>query len=81
MLLTITLQGILEVKMFYNLKAEMARKNVRAKHLSELLCISIKSVNNKLSGRTEFTLSEIMKISKVFHDIPTFELFERKEIA
>ena len=48
--------------MFPNLRAEMARNNIKAARLAELLEISYDSIINKLNGKTDFTRSEIFKI-------------------
>ena len=48
--------------MYPNLRAEMARYNIKAASLAELLEISYDSVINKLNGKTDFTRSEIFKI-------------------
>lgn len=68
--------------MFSNLKAEMARKSVSSKALSQCLGVSEKTVNNKLSGRTEFTLSEILKInSAIFPEYKLEYLFSSGDSA
>ncbi len=62
--------------MFNNLKAELARKNMGSAELAEILGISRKSANNKLGGRTEFLLSEINTVSKIFPDCSISYLFD-----
>jgi len=48
--------------MFPNLKAEMARHNVRTKDIATVAGIAETSANNKIAGRTPFTLEEAIKI-------------------
>ena len=52
--------------MFPNLNAELARKGIKREKFAELLGISGRTAANKLCGKSEFTLSEIKNISKVF---------------
>jgi plasmid maintenance system antidote protein VapI len=52
--------------MFPNLRAEMARKNIKCITLAETLGISYDSVINKINGKTEFTRVEIFKIRDTF---------------
>jgi len=47
------------------LKYHMARSGKTQKDLGEALGISVKSVNGKILGRTEFRASEIGKISRI----------------
>lgn len=49
--------------MYYrNLMAEMARNRITKKEIMELLEISPNTYHSKMSGRTEFKLSEVEKI-------------------
>ncbi len=52
--------------MFPNLNAELARRGMKKKDFAKMLGISERTAANKLSGKSEFTLSEIRKISGVF---------------
>lgn len=52
--------------MKHNLLAEMARMGVVAKDISEALCLNEKTVRNKISGTTAFTVPEAMKIRDTF---------------
>lgn len=61
--------------MFPNLNAEMARHGLKAKELAAALSISERTVSNKLNGKTEFTLSEIKKITALFPNISIDYLF------
>lgn len=64
--------------MFPNLDAELARKNISTKELAKMIGTSEKTANNKRAGRTEFTLSEIKIIGKLFPDVSLDYLFEMK---
>ncbi len=66
--------------MFPNLRAEMARKNIKPKKLANILGISYDSIINKLNGKTDFTRSEIFKIRDTFFPGLKLEyLFETEE--
>jgi len=52
--------------MYPNLRAEMARYGVRPKDITKALDLSPKSVSNKMSCRTGFTLDEAIKIRDTF---------------
>lgn len=59
--------------MFRNLLAEMARYNVSNEDLMKTLGFnSAKTLNNKLTGRTDFTRKEMFLIKKVH--FPNFDL-------
>ncbi len=64
--------------MFPNLDAELARKNISTKDLAKMIGTSEKTANNKRAGRTEFTLSEIKKISSIFPNVSVDYLFATK---
>lgn len=51
--------------MFPNLRAEMARKRYTITRLAAELGITRKGLDNKLSGKTEFKLGEILKICEI----------------
>ena len=62
--------------MFRNLLAEMARNNFSGKDVSELIGMDYGSWRNKMRGRTEFTLGEMLNIrNKVFPDMTLDYLF------
>lgn len=66
--------------MYPNLRAEMARINLRPAVIAEALNISYDSVINKINGKTDFTRSEIFKIrNKFFPDLTLEYLFETVE--
>lgn len=52
--------------MFPNLRAEMARKNIKPANISAALNITYDSAINKLNGKTDFTRAEIFKIRDAF---------------
>lgn len=52
--------------MFNNLNAEMARKKLSIKALSENTKIGYESLKNKMSGATEFKRSEMISIKEEF---------------
>lgn len=52
--------------MFRNLLAEMAREGLDGKRVAAGIGISEKSFRNKLSGKTEFTRAEILKIRNTY---------------
>ncbi len=51
-----------------NLKAEMARYGVTEKNIQEVLECSLNTVRNKLSGVTEFSFPECIKIRNKFFE-------------
>lgn len=66
--------------MFPNLKAEMARKNIDGVTISSHLGCTPKTFSSKLTGKTEFTRSEIFQIRKEFFPNLSVEyLFSEKE--
>lgn len=48
--------------MYGNLKAEMARRDIRKTHIATVIGSTEKTVKNKLSGITEFSFFEAIKI-------------------
>lgn len=62
--------------MFPNLNAEMARRKMTIKLLSEKTGINYESLKNKMSGITEFKRSEMLLIKKEFSDCTLDYLFE-----
>jgi plasmid maintenance system antidote protein VapI len=64
-----------------NLKAEMARDNIKAKEIAEFLKVRQATVYDKLNGHFDFTVNEAFKIKRRFfpqHDIEY--LFEKEEV-
>ncbi len=63
---------------YANLRAEMARQGITVKQLAKLLGVSLKTASNRLSGKTEFTLSEALEINeKLFPDCDLSYLFDQ----
>ena len=65
--------------MFNNLNAEMARKNMTIKSLSEKTGIGYESLKNKMSGVTEFKRSEMVAIKREFPECSLDYLFKTEE--
>ena len=63
------------MRVFNNLNAEMARKKVSIKALAEATGINYESLNNKMSGTTEFKRNEMIQIKKEFPDCSLDYLF------
>lgn len=62
--------------MFPNLSAELARKKMSMKDLSENTDIGYESMKNKMKGKTEFTRAEMVRIKKEFPGCSMDYLFE-----
>lgn len=58
--------------MYHNLVHELKKKNITNKVVAELIGISEKTFYNKVSGATEFTLTEAMSINDNL--LPEFKL-------
>lgn len=56
------------------------RYKVTQKMISEKLEISVKSVNEKINGHTEFNLSEIQKIQQFYFKDLTIEYLFKREV-
>ncbi|MEW5952495.1 MAG: helix-turn-helix transcriptional regulator [Bacillota bacterium] len=52
--------------MFRNLKAEMARQGLTGKQIAVAIGISEKAFSNRMSGRTEFLMGELIAIRETF---------------
>lgn len=64
---------------FCNLNAELARHDIKNVEFANLLGITPKTLNNKLNGKTEFTLSEIKATAKLFPNVSIDYLFEEAD--
>lgn len=60
--------------MYKRLKGAMAEKGITQSKLAEQLNISLTTLNFKLNGKSEFTLSEAKELSSIF-SIPIETLF------
>ena len=65
--------------MFNNMNAEMARKKISIKALSEVTGINYESLKNKMSGATEFKRSEMIQIKKEFPECSLDYLFATED--
>lgn len=66
--------------MFPNLNAELARNRMTIKNLSDLTEIPYETLKGKMSGKTEFKLSEMISIKrKVFPNLSTDYLFQTED--
>lgn len=64
--------------MFNNLRAEIARKGWSQGALCELLGMSRTTFSMKVNGKTEFTVTEAMRIKDVLATaVPIEELFDK----
>lgn len=63
--------------MYRNLTSVLKSKNITNKQLATVLGISEKSVDNKLNGRTDFTLPEYQKTCILLKEYDGDWLFER----
>lgn len=66
--------------LFNNLRAEMTRHNVTPLMIAQAIGKTVKSVKNKMAGRTNFTISEACAIKeKFFPDMTLDYLFAKGE--
>lgn len=54
--------------MFFNILAEMARRDLTKSEMSKILDISLCTFNKKIKGSSDFTVSEIFKMQEIFND-------------
>ena len=67
---------------YMNLMAEMARNNLKKADVAESIGVADKTFNNKLSGVSDFTFTEIVAIRDTFFPRLTLDyLFEKKQAA
>ena len=60
------------------LEAELSRRGIKKKDVAKELGISNKCMSNKMTGKTELTLSEILSIQKIIPDVTIDELFSHE---
>lgn len=65
--------------MYPNLEQAMNRKHITHKMLAAILGVSSKTLQNKMQGRTDFTLPEAQTILELFPQYKLSYLFERNE--
>lgn len=65
---------------YSNLKAEMARVEIKQRHIADVLGISVKSVSDRLRGKQKFKVHEAIKIRDSYFTDKTIDyLFSDKE--
>ena len=62
--------------MFFNLRAEMARKHINQLEIAVVLGISVKSVSNKMNGKSEFTRKEMFLMHSFILYVQTFRIIK-----
>lgn len=62
--------------MFTNLRSALQSKNISLVAYSRLLGITEKSIQNKMNGTTEFTLSEVQQTISLFPEYRLEYLFD-----
>jgi len=67
--------------MSVNLKAEMARRGITTKKLSELTGIPARTLSCKIKGASEWKWSEMQLVQDVFPDCELRYLFETKKAS
>lgn len=66
--------------MYPNLRAEMARQNIKGNDIASLLNVTKNTASWKLRGKTDFTRSEIFKIKDgLFPNLSLEYLFTSEE--
>ena len=65
--------------MYSNLKAEMARKDITIKEIAEKMEKQPNTISAKITGKTDFTLSECLKIKTILQvEMPLEDLFSEE---
>ena len=64
--------------MYHNLKAEIVRKGLKLQDIADKLSISKNTLNRRISGKSDFTFSEVIKIMEFFPGLSADYLFQRK---
>lgn len=65
--------------MFENLRRELKNKNISMVAFAKILGCTEKSVQNKLNGVTEFTLSEVRTILEMFPQFRLGYIFDEQD--
>lgn len=72
----------MSAKMFPNLRAELARKNLNLGNFAKIIGMAEPSINKKMNGRHEFKLDEMLNIKKCLGvDMPLDELFKKYDTS
>lgn len=61
--------------MFNRLKGLMVENNITQLQMAQIIDLNPSTLNFKLNGKSEFTLSEAMKISSIFNNKSIEEIF------
>ena len=64
---------------FPNLEAEISKNGVKKKDIATALGIQPRTLSLKMTGKTEFLLSEALYIHSLFPSVPVEKLFERRK--
>ena len=64
---------------FPNLEAEISKNGVKKKDIATALGINTRTLSLKMTGKTEFLLSEALYIHSLFPRVPVEELFSHAE--
>jgi plasmid maintenance system antidote protein VapI len=67
--------------MYPNLEQVMMKANITHKALAAILGVAGKTMQNKMQGRTDFTLPEVQTILELFPQYKLSYLFEKREVA
>lgn len=65
--------------MYPNLEMAMSRKRITHKTMAAALGVADKTFQNKMQGRTDFTLPEAIQIMEMFPEFNLSYLFEKEE--
>lgn len=60
------------------LESEISKNGILKKDIANAINLSPKSLSNKLKGKPEFCLNEIIAICSMFPDVPPFVLFSHE---
>lgn len=62
--------------MYSNLRKALEEKSISIKNYAKILEVTEKTAQNKINGKTEFTLSEVNKTIELFPEYTLRYLFE-----
>lgn len=64
---------------FPELELQILMRGIKKKDIASQLGITAKALSYKLTGRTEFMLSEVRQIAELFPQVPWDVLFKKEE--
>ena len=67
--------------MFHNLRMALRQKGISVKQYAEVLGIGEKTVQNKLTGKTDFTYPEFRKTCTLLFEYNAEQVAEAKQTA